>query len=220
MIDIKDVHPEEPLNFGRSKEGVNLYKWTSNSKDAEELDKLANHKEKLIRKTVVLNQHAKLETLERLAEDLDVSVRKLVATNQKCSAELIEKLARDSSWEVVSSVIGSPKLSEKTLKELVEISNNGHEIRSVAMLNPNWSMSELINFANYETHPFVLDMLMRNSKLPNFMRKKFLSHSNDSIALSAKEYMNPNPDQEVEKLSHIYENITPNSLNSASPQDE
>ena len=64
------------------------------------------------------------EELEKLAEDKEVIVRQCVAENENTPVELMEKLAQDKDYDVRYSVTVNPNtpfsLQEKLMEDLVE----------------------------------------------------------------------------------------------------
>lgn len=112
----------------------------------EDLDKLVNDKDDLIRQHVAANKNATKEHLDKLVNDKDSSVRMRVVTHKNATKEHLNKLSNDNEEGVRQQVAENKNASKEHLDKL---SDDKHPwVRSAVAANENATKEHLGKLSN------------------------------------------------------------------------
>ena len=129
-----------------AEESVDLRKKRAKSSTLpEELEKLAEDKDELVRFYLAGNTNTPISLLEKLAQDEDEDVRSCVAGNTNTPVSLLEKLVEDEDEIVRSDVAGNANTPAPVLEKLAE--DEDEKVRFYLAGNVNTPVSVLEKLA-------------------------------------------------------------------------
>lgn len=167
-----------------------------NSTDPEELAKLSEDSDEIVRMCVAGNIHTPEDILTKLAGDASWNVRESVAFNKECSSKLLTKLSRDRTAEVKDAVARNHNTSLEVLAKLS--TSRFYYVREAVAENPNTSEEILMQLAddkNLEVRNAAISRLSNSSK--------YLDNKNVYWP-SSNEWYNVDSDEQFENMWSEY----------------
>lgn len=151
------------------------------STDPNELARLANDKNYLVRGHVARNQNTPIVVLEQLANDEDEWVRAEVAENQNTPVAILQQLANDRKGYVRLFVAGNPNTPANILAQLANTGD--HTVRCNVAGNSSTPAEVLAQLANDE-NASVRQAVVKNPNTP----ADAIQHRSKSKSLQANNW--------------------------------
>ena len=142
------------------------------------MERLADHKDTLVRSNLAINPSLPSYLVEKLARDKQASVRSIIAKRNDLTPKAMEILSNDNHICVVADLALNPSLPSSLVEKLA--SHEDWFVRCSVAKRPDLSI-RLMEMLSNDSKVWVLSDLALNPNLPSYLVEKLASNEDWSV---------------------------------------